>query len=253
MRHQEVRVLTDLADISTDAGLHGAAVSADKDNKKFKPLLGQEFLYNVNLIADMHGSETLKNATALRDKRDRARNYEADAALLQKQLDMDAKRVNKLNKLHKVLHRVSSKLDDESVKLSAICALIQTLYENFTEEFHEFGLIGIFPGLLSRKINGGSNSSSGSSGNDNGNAALSSWEPLSRQGPAHFVDLFDAFTALPRYFESKGQHSLAKQATSIFHQCTQGAFLTPIRRALTNEWSVHDPECAVRLITAAQL
>ena len=53
MRHAEARVLTDLADINGQSKIE----SYLEEQRKKSPKLGQELLYNINLIAEQHDTE----------------------------------------------------------------------------------------------------------------------------------------------------------------------------------------------------
>lgn len=53
MRHAEARVLTDLADINGQSKIE----SYLEEQRKKPPKLGQELLYNINLIAEQHDTE----------------------------------------------------------------------------------------------------------------------------------------------------------------------------------------------------
>ena len=53
MRHAEARVLTNLADINGQSKIEEYL----DEQKKRPPKLGQELLYNINLIAEQHNNE----------------------------------------------------------------------------------------------------------------------------------------------------------------------------------------------------
>lgn len=53
MRHAEARVLTNLADINGQSKIE----SYLEEQRKKAPKLGQELLYNINLIAEQHDTD----------------------------------------------------------------------------------------------------------------------------------------------------------------------------------------------------
>ena len=56
MRHAEARVLTNLADINGQSKIE----SYLEEQRKKAPKLGQELLYNINLIAEQHDTEVMR-------------------------------------------------------------------------------------------------------------------------------------------------------------------------------------------------
>ncbi len=223
MRYEDTRILTDLTDINNEIPSDG----------KFKPLLGQEFLYNINLICDMQEMEASKLVFNLKNQADRHRAYQHDIIAIESEINSDSKRLESLKSLNAVLTRVESKIHDESISLQAVCNLMKTIYENFREEFFVFGLINMVPGLLNQKMN------------------LEKWIPL--ENPGYLLDILDEWSILPAFFDEQGQNSLAAESRAIFSRMIMSNAIPVVRREITNNWSITSPDQCVKLFEGLQI
>jgi hypothetical protein len=165
MRGEQTRIMTDYADMN----------SIPLSNEG--PKLGQELLYNINLVVDLVEIDLNANSKKLGLEKKKIDNILNDIGILEKQIEKDSPRLKKLENILAILNKVNEKQiksknnvkdddDDhdendfqywsnlnnqeikESITLTAISSLFQTLHQNFKEEFHMFGLIHLLPTIL---------------------------------------------------------------------------------------------------------
>lgn len=215
MRGEQTRVLTDYSEIS--------AVPLEEENST--PKLGQELLYNINLVVELLEIDVTKQSRRVSNESQKVNVITSDIELLEMQVERDTPRLMRLESVMKILDKVSEKqkkviesyrntsvnvniigddgvpvnraaasgVGDGDITLSAISSLLQTLHKNFTEEFHIFGLIQLLPSLISPVLS----------------RMFSSWQPL--DDPDRMAEVHTAGSALGDYFEAIGEHSLRAQ------------------------------------------
>lgn len=216
MRGEQTRVLTDYSEIS--------AVPLEEENST--PKLGQELLYNINLVVELLEIDVTKQSRKVSNESQKVNVVTSDIELLEMQVERDTPRLMRLESVMKILDKVSEKQKkvvenyrnttasvsnivgdevipvnkaagsgggDGDITLSAISSLLQTLHKNFTEEFHIFGLIQLLPSLISPVLN----------------RMFFSWQPL--EDPDRMAEIHTAGSALGDYFEEIGEHSLRAQ------------------------------------------
>ena len=213
MRGEQTRVLTDYSEMNV--------VSADDENEA--PKLGQELLYNINLVVDLLEIDVTQQSKKLSQETQKVNIITSDITLLESQSGTDLPRLKRLENVMKILNKVAEKqkkelnkknaedllkndTDDNNmdvectviepeyeITLSAIGTLFQTLHKNYTEEFHIFGLIQLLPSLLSPVLQ----------------RMFSTWQPLLE--PDRMAEIHTAGSALGDYFESIGEHTLRAQ------------------------------------------
>jgi G-patch domain len=213
MRGEQTRVLTDYSEMNV--------VSADDENEA--PKLGQELLYNINLVVDLLEIDVTQQSKKLSQETQKVNIITSDITLLESQNGNDLPRLKRLENVMKILDKVAEKqkkelnkknaedllkrdTDDDDmdvectviepeyeITLSAISTLFQTLHKNYTEEFHIFGLIQLLPSLLSPVLQ----------------RMFSKWQPLLE--PDKMAEIHTAGSALGDYFESIGEHTLRAQ------------------------------------------
>ena len=213
MRGEQTRVLTDYSEMNT--------VSADDENEP--PKLGQELLYNINLVVDLLEIDVTQQSKKLSQETQKVNIITSDITLLESQSGNDLPRLKRLENVMKILDKVAEKQKKElskknaedllkrdtddndmdvecaviepeyEITLSAISTLFQTLHKNYTEEFHIFGLIQLLPSLLSPVLQ----------------RMFSTWQPLLE--PDKMAEIHTAGSALGDYFEGIGEHTLRAQ------------------------------------------
>jgi tuftelin-interacting protein 11 len=213
MRGEQTRVLTDYSEMNV--------VSADEENEA--PKLGQELLYNINLVVDLLEIDVTQQSKKLSQETQKVNIITSDITLLESQSGNDLPRLKRLENVMKILDKVAEKQKKElnkknaedllkrdtddndmdvectviepeyEITLSAISTLFQTLHKNYTEEFHIFGLIQLLPSLLSPVLQ----------------RMFSTWQPLLE--PDKMAEIHTAGSALGDYFESIGEHTLRAQ------------------------------------------
>ena len=213
MRGEQTRVLTDYSEMNV--------VSADDENEA--PKLGQELLYNINLVVDLLEIDVTQQSKKLSQETQKVNIITSDITLLESQSGNDLPRLKRLENVMKILDKVAEKQKKElskknaedllkrdtddndmdvecaviepeyEITLSAISTLFQTLHKNYTEEFHIFGLIQLLPSLLSPVLQ----------------RMFSTWQPLLE--PDKMAEIHTAGSALGDYFEGIGEHTLRAQ------------------------------------------
>jgi hypothetical protein len=232
MRHKETRVLTDMNDIGA---------SSEMDNMEgVTPKLGQELLYNINMLADMEEMHVSRDSRLLAQCVRHREVLAADRAALERGVEKEAGRLARLQKVQLILTKIDDKLNANGdnvagdISLQSICALLRTLHENFAEEFQIFGLINLLPHLISRVV------------------SVKDWDPFVNYD--YLSEIFDALEPLGEYFESAQQLPLARQARQAFYETVEQKFLPIVRRRISSAWK---PETevgpCVRLMEALRL
>lgn len=216
MRGEQTRVLTDYSEINT----------IPMEDETSGPKLGQELLYNMNLVVDLLEIDVNKHSRKLVQEAHKNQIVIGDLDLLEMQIERDAPRLRRLENIMKIIKKVSEKqikessraerrgfnqsegeqdemeIDDSEssesdITLSAISSLFRTLHKNFKEEFHIFGLINLLPTLISPVLN----------------KLFDSWSPLDE--PDRLAEIHTAGAALGDYFEDSGEHSLRTQTRCV--------------------------------------
>lgn len=246
MRGQQTRVLTDLSDINaapTDA-------EADSGQVLFvKPKLGQELLYNLNLVVELVEVEVTNDSRSLSQDTQRLTNALSDIDALEKQIVRDAPRLQRLRSILAVLEKVKDKQAVElvmkkswtqedhprresaqAIDLAAITSLFQTLHSSFREEFRMFGLLHLLPSIVTPILQ----------------RTFSDWKPMT--DPLRIALIHTVGADLAAYFDACGERGLATETRLIVGPTAEKLTLPAIRRALTNDWDVRDPAHCVALL-----
>jgi tuftelin-interacting protein 11 len=242
MRHKDARVITDMSEIGTDS-------YADEIPANAKPKLGQELLYNINLLASTEEINVTRDSKALGRTVSKIKTLTEDSAQLEKGLAQEAQRLTRLQKILLILSRVDEKLNPKpdsaadgtngtpkkaEISLASICGVVRTLHQTFPEEFQIFGLINLLPNLISRV------------------AVAESWQPFVDY--AHLCDLHDDLTPLVDYFQAADELQLARQVRKAFSDVVELRYLPIVRRAVASGWDVYtEAEACVKLFEALQL
>jgi len=250
MRQKDTRVITDMTDIGSDAFLDEQAMA------NAKPKLGQELLYNINLLANMEEMSVTRDSKQLAREVHKIATLREDRAALERGIGAESARLARLQKILLILSRIEEKLDArennkkntngsdthsesetkaQDISLGSVCSLLRTLHQNFSEEFQIFGLINLLPNLISRVI------------------VAEAWDPF--QDHAYLCEIYDALSPLVEYFEEQDQRQLARQASKAFFDVVELRFLPVVRRAVASaQWdAVREPEACVRLFESLRL
>jgi len=250
MRGEQTRIITDYTDMNS--------LPSSTDG----PKLGQELLYNINLVVDLVEMDLNANSKKLGVEKKKINNILNDIEMLEKQIEKDSPRLKKLENILAILNKVNEKQiksknrelnikdedDDhdendfqywsnknnsdikESITLTAVSALFKTLHQNYKEEFHMFGLIHLLPTVLLPVLQ----------------TLFINWVPLS--DPLRLAEIFTAGSGLGEYFDINGEGALAAQTRSIVETIGENLTLPLIRRTLTKDWDVHNPHQCVTLL-----
>eukprot|EP01037_Dinobryon_pediforme_P019447 gene19447-19868_t len=225
------------------------------EQKKRPPKLGQELLYNINLIAEQHNNELAKVSRQLNSEQKKKASLLEDKIQYKKQTSEQEIRLQKLQKLAAVLERVNLTISEQNtdeeeeeeaakkdeITVDSVISLIETLFDNFPEEFTIFGLMNLIPELLSRTA-------------DLTPVTCGQWRPL--DNPRLLIHICESWEPLVKFFERRGERALASHTASSFQTTIEKVCLPVIRRSFSNDWKVLDPaqaEAAVSLLEALKV
>eukprot|EP01038_Epipyxis_sp_PR26KG_P007689 gene7689-10460_t len=230
MRNNDSGVLIDLADINQ---------TIISDSALAKPMLGQEFLHNLNIIHDNLDLEVKKDVRKMERERSIISNNDINLVDITEHLERDFQRFNRLEKLYLVLERIDSKVNDDDnddITINSIVTLFKTLHTEFKEEFILFGLINCLLQLM-RKI-----------------AMKLSWKPFSDTDDEKFLPKFyQSWLPLIQYFEDLKLSSIVGQIQQAMHNIVETYFLPIIRRAIINDWVVKDAAKCIEIMEYLQI
>lgn len=236
MRHRDTRIITDMSDISSADMLHEAQSSLDSE-KTSQVMLGQELLYNINIISTNHEMNVTKDSKLLAQEVNKIISHQKEIAALKQLVEVDQKRMQRLEKIQQILTKIDDKLKDTTgskVTLSNISDVYKTLYQNFTEEFSIFGLLSLLPYLFTKII------------------TVDRWHPFVNY--TYLGELYDQVMSLVSFFQSIDQLQMGRQVLRAFYDIIETMFLPIIRRTISSMWdvTVEADEC-VRLIESMKL
>lgn len=226
MRSRETRVLNNYHDIidRNDGDDDGLFTS--------KAQLGTEFLFNLNQIYEQVQSEVERDSRSYSIHGKRFDSITLNIKEIEKQLETDQPRLERLEKIYKVLERVyeTQQRSPESVTTNAIIRLLQTLFSSFTEEFRLFGIIHLLQSMTNPIIQ----------------SAIQNWEPL--QAPLLIAELFSSWSSLISFFDDYGEASFLSDILHVRQTMVSTLIAPLVQRAITNSWDVKDPDACVTLI-----
>lgn len=237
MRGAETRILDDASEIGTYGATDTVVNLEDGKIASRQPKLGEELLYNINLIVGMLEIDVVKASRECANEKRRLETMNSERIILQAQLERDEPRLERLEKIMAILTRVQDKQNENpaSITVEAVVRLFQTLYDNFCEEFRMFSLLALLPTIISPVLA----------------SIFNEWiNPLSQ--PHLPSTTLSPLVALIQYFEAKGEVSLTVQATNMLESLVDSIILPNVRRCITNEWDVRDADPCIDLIESLQ-
>ena len=245
MRHKDTRVITDMTEVGTEG------YTEDGISTPSKPKLGQELLYNINIIANTEEMNVTKDSKALAHTVMKQKTLSSDKIILEKNIQNENSRLERLNKIQLILTRIYNKINiatnsnnkdllnnnpKNDVTIVSICTLMRTLYEQFPEEFQIFGFIHLLSNLLTRTLV----------------ETVNNFQPLNDYKV--LLDLYDSIQPLYEYFIEKNEVLLAKQVNISLIHIIEAYYLPIIHRYISSNWNVitETSEC-VQLFHTLQL
>jgi tuftelin-interacting protein 11 len=231
MRGEEVRVLLSISDMRTGSSSATVHVAGD-----IVPKLGQELLYNINLVVDMTEAEVLNDSKKAANETHRAESSNVDMAILRKELERDSLKLERLEKLIEALTRIESKRlsDASSVSIEAIIKAMMTLYSSLTDEFLLFGILHLLPTLVTPILQ----------------ALVADWNPL--VDASRLADILAELNPLVTFFSERGEAILAQQSQVIVQEMLENFCLPVIKRSLSNAWEAETSDNCVYLMKTLQ-
>ena len=228
MRGEKVRILNmsevNQGGIGVEATAHDAATSL--------PKLGQEMLYNVNLVVDLMEADVIKFSKKSSVEMSRMASCKADIMVLEKELARDVPMLERISKIIDVLARIEAKrlTEPASISLEAVVHAITSLYDAFNEEFRLFGILQLLPSLADPILQ----------------AVCVQWNPM--QDPSRIADVGFELSPLVNFFADRGESALANQTQNMIETMVDGAFLPIVRRSIANDWDVQYPDNCLCLL-----
>ena len=201
-----------------------------------RPKLGQELLYNLNLTIETVESSVDKSSRTLFSNKKSIETLSVQRENLARQIANDQPKVDNLSDLFAILNRVHDRLlqTPDKVGIDDIVRLLNTLHEQYTEEFKLFGLITLFTGLSDHIL-----------------VELfgSNWNPFLASTIEELHDFMRPWNNYIEALKSKNELSLASQAGKLLGEQLVKYMVPVTSRILINDWSVTDQpnECAAIL------
>jgi len=232
MRGEEVRVLRSVNDIRTGSSNDKVHVLGG-DNV---PKLGQELLYNINLVVDLTEAEVLNDSKKVANETRRMESSNIEIEILEKELERDSLKLERLEKLIEALTRIESKRlsDASSISIEAIIKAMITLYSSFSDEFLLFGILHLLPTLVTPILQ----------------AIVADWNPL--VDASRLADILAELNPLAAFFSERGETVLAQQSQVIVQGMLEKFCLPVIKRSLANSWEAESPDNCVYLMKSLQ-
>ena len=103
MRGEQTRVLTDYSEINT--------IPIEDEN--FLPKIGQELLYNINLVVDLIEIDVTKESKSLSQESKKVNIISNEINILENQLERDGPRLQRLENVMMILNRVNERQKKE--------------------------------------------------------------------------------------------------------------------------------------------
>jgi tuftelin-interacting protein 11 len=186
------------------------------DMKLKEPRLGDELLHNVSLIVGISEADLRSFAACITAERARSDSLEKESAEIAAKLHEVGDSLRRMEGMRAFLARVADKVSqDISIKGKDVAQAFLALKANFPEEFSKFSLAGLAVTLYAPLMK----------------RELRGWSPLTEPLRAQEI------------LEGMGEGHMGALGSVL---------LPPVRRALTNEWSVWDadPEPALKLVSS---
>lgn len=233
MRGEKVRVLN--VDEVQRRGIASVEGSLDAAAGQ-QPKLGQEMLYNVNLMVDLFEADVSTFSKKSSAEVSRMASCKADMMILEKELARDIPKLERISKLIDALARIEAKQksDPGAISLEAVVQAITTLYSAFTEEFRLFGVLHLLPTLAEPILH----------------SVCNHWDPMI--DPSRIADVGLELTPLVKFFAERGESALANQAQQMIEILIEATFLPNVRRSITNAWDVQYPDNCIFLLQTLQ-
>ncbi|CAM9318795.1 unnamed protein product [Ectocarpus fasciculatus] len=236
MRGPTPKVVSDIRSIDIDMD------NNTEDSVADQPKLGQELLYNVNLMVESTDRELIFESRRLQQNVTRCSDLSAQREELSALISRDQSKLDSLKKIHIILSRMDEKIEslDSTVSPRDIFKALKSLKTEFPVEYNLLGISELVPHVCRRM-------ESSKFGAD--------WNPL--EDPLLVADTFSVWFLGCSELEREGVSSedqaalSASAAAPVLMHLVESLCLFKIRRCLSTEWvAKSDPESAVKLISS---
>lgn len=200
-----------------------------------EPELGQELLHNVSMLLEVEGGEAMALSRKLHLLVVRAGAFKDEVATLTGNIDADAAKLDRLERLGLTISRVRSKLEAgaEGVTAQALCDVFESMFKSFPEEFSVFGVINLVHAFAGRLIE----------------LQLQSWNAM--EDPLLLVEVAAGWIPLEDFFKNEDKPHFAKLVREMVGQVVEQRALPLVRRELVSRWVLLETDRAcVALLTA---
>lgn len=235
MRGPTPKVVSDIKDVHTN---EDSMISAQDI---VKPKLGQELLYNVNIMVDGIARELDFEARKYRQIVTKCDGLSNQKIELKKIIIEEETKLDRLNKIYLILGRIEEKIDNEMSAISAedIFRAFAALKAKFTLEYSLLGITELLPHICRRMVSC---------------RFGPTWEPLSCPSliAETFVPWFLGACELEKTDENPDDEPapVSSSVTPALMQVVESLCLFRIRRCISTEWNPKkDPEIAVELLS----
>ena len=235
MRGPNPKIVSDIRNIDMD--MHTA-----EDSVAEKPKLGQELLYNVNLMVESTDRELTFETRRLQQNVTRCSDLSVQKEELAAIISRDESKLDSLKKIHIILSRMDEKIEnlDSGVAPRDIFKALKALKSEFPVEYNLLGISHLVPHVCRRM--------------ESSKFGVN-WNPL--EDPLLVADTFSIWflgcSELER--ENVGDDNAASltasaAAPALMH-LVESLCLFKIRRCISTEWvAKSDPESAVKLLSS---
>jgi tuftelin-interacting protein 11 len=224
----------------TDTSTINDHESSDRSEGVAAPLLGQELLYNLNLIVDMDELALRGSEARLEALETRISSAEADHAELTAVADRDRAQLTALRSIDTILARMQEALAQRPLRVTRedILGGFRRVCVHFPEETKLLGLVDVLPAMAQPLLE----------------HELIGWNPGEQSGL--LVELYVEWMSGISAFEEEvreqaeaggdiGVEGGGEAATSAAYRCLsliiEKLSLPALRRYLVNDWETKDP------------
>lgn len=237
MRGPTPKVVSDMKDVDTN--------NSDVANDEVQPKLGQELLYNINIMVEGTSRELDFEARRLRGITLKCTDLSNERSELMQIIERDDHKLDRLKKIHLILGRMerSIEVDSGNITVDDIFRAFRALKAEFPVEYNLLGITELIPHICRRMVS---------------KKFSADWNPF--EDPMLIADTFAPWfigsTELDRmHLKETGADEPSPMSTSSVTPSllymVESMCLFRIRRCIAIEWNAKtDPESAVKLLSS---
>jgi tuftelin-interacting protein 11 len=224
MRGPQTRVVTDLTTLN------------DAETTAQEKRLGQELLYNVNLMVDFARKDATLHRNRLREEQDRLKSMHNEENVLKTELENNRGKVDRLTKISAVLISMETKLREDAsvVRVDHVHDAFMVLRKKFSDEYIMLGIDRLIPSILRRVVENN----------------LHGWNPL--EDSALIVRMFAGWkiSLEHMYPAGEGVEGLSSHRGQLVLDTLLESLVIPVIQR--QRWDIRAPEPFVQLVEGLQ-